>query len=134
MKHGTLQFYSTVASLFPLGLITYILTLRGFMASWRVTRTSLKRGTWVTPETGCVWLMFLLAPPAALLMGIAGEVACLIALFTGHPSSLTQVLVILGLVAMALAICLHALALAFAFIEKEPPRSSANEAEPKPDN
>ncbi len=110
MQHGTLNFYSTSASLIPLILLTYVFTLRSFEAYVKFREASPFAGP-VTPADGCVWIVIPLAPIAAVVFAVIGEISCLSALFTGRPNSATQDWTIGALVVLAGAIVIHLLAL-----------------------
>lgn len=112
MKYGTLNFYSSVASIIPLSLITYVITLRAFPAARTMLKATLKQG-WVTPESGCVMVFMTFTPYVAFAIAIVGEAASLEALFSGNPNAANASLTIVALIAMILAMLVHPVILGF---------------------
>src|SRR5690348_16564412 len=110
MKNGTPAFYSAVASLIPLILITYAFTLRVLPAITKMLKANENRRVVTSQVEPFIWLLVFIAPPAALVVWIAGEVASLNALYTGHPSRTNANWAINSLVVLAVAIVAHFLA------------------------
>jgi hypothetical protein len=116
MKNGTLNFYSTVASLIPLIFITYIFSLRVLPTITKLEEAIRKTGRFVSQGEGCIFFFINIAPFAALAMGIVGEIACLNALYTGKPSEYNSNWVIATLIVLAIAIAAHFMALGLIWI------------------
>lgn len=106
MKYGTLNFYSTTASLIPLGLLTYIFSLQAISAIGEAVKAQ-RKGQQPYDYTGCLMLPILLAPPTAVIAAIIGEINCLMALFSGKPTSANARWAVYSLIVSVVVMALH---------------------------
>lgn len=105
MNNGTLDFYSAVAEIIPVIVLAYIFSFRFINTFKQFYGEMFKDGdVLLIDHSGFMTLAIFLAPFVGVGMAVVGEVACLRALFTGHPTPADARWTIDSLVAMSVAI------------------------------
>jgi hypothetical protein len=105
MINGTLDFYSTTATVIPVLILAYIFSFRIFGSLkklYEAVQSGVKHGI-LLEHSGIMTLVIFVTPIAGITMSISGEIACLNALYTGHPTNTDAQWAIISLYAIGAA-------------------------------
>jgi hypothetical protein len=105
MTNGTLDFYSTTATVIPVLILAYIFSFRIFGSLkklYEAMQSGAKRGI-LLRHSGITTLAIFVTPIAGVTMSISGEIASLNALYTGHPTNTDARWTIISLYAIGAA-------------------------------
>jgi hypothetical protein len=130
MNNGTLDFYSGVAQIIPVIVLVYVFSFR-FINTLKQFYTEIfnPAGPLLIDHSGFTTLMIFIAPFVSIGMAAVGEIACLRALFTGHPTPADARWTIASLVAMGVGIAAQIAAIGLTQVYRSVRREDLQKAE-----